>query len=271
MLSRAALVFPQLLHPCKNLLVDNGRLGIGKKPLILWGVMQPLFQLVGFGIGLEVHRTAGVLWPLQYPRDRLWTPLVRLLRQRLSVPLGIVSFNRQNVLSGQQLGNLHGAFSCNAQVENPFDDLGGFLVHNPFLFIHRVFLIPVGRIGAEVFPGVSFGPHNSPDFLAGISGVEVVEQITKRGEIVVPLVAVHAVIDGDIPNIALGKETLGIVAHFQIVPAHAGHILDNDGSDLSRLGQTDHLIPTRTVKGHPGNTIVDEKRGIGETVVSRVL
>ena len=25
------------------------------------------------------------------------------------------------------------------------------------------------------------------------------------------------------------------------------------------------------IKGHPGNTIVDEKRGIGETVVSRVL
>ena len=92
----------------------------------------------------------------------------------------------------------------------------------------------------------------------------VIEQITERGKIVVPLVAVHAVIDGDIPNIALGKETLGIVAHFQIVPAHAGHILDNDGSDLSRLGQTDHLIPIRTVKGHPGNTIADENVGLGK-------
>ena len=67
------------------------------------------------------------------------------------------------------------------------------------------------------------------------------------------------------------KETLGIVAHFQIVPAHAGHILDYDGCDLSHLGQPDHLIPARTVKRHPGNTIVNEKRGIGETVVSRVL
>ena len=122
-----------------------------------------------------------------------------------------------------------------------------------------------------MFPGVSFGPHNSPDFLAGIAGVEVIEQITERGKIVVPLVAVHAVINSDIPNIALAKEALGIVAHFQIVPAHAGHILNDDGFDLSCFDQPDHLIPARTVKGHPGNAVVDEKRGIGETVVSRVL
>ena len=95
----------------------------------------------------------------------------------------------------------------------------------------------------------------------------VIEQITERGEIVVPLVAVHAVIDGDIPNIALSKETLGIVAHFQIVATHAGHILDNDGSDLSCFSQPDHLIPARTVKRHPGNAVVDEKCGIGETAV----
>ena len=88
-LAGATLVLPQLLYSCKNLFVDNGRLGIGKNPLVLWGVMQPFFQLVGLGIGLEVHRAAGVLWSLQYPRNRLGAPLVRFLRQRISVPLGI--------------------------------------------------------------------------------------------------------------------------------------------------------------------------------------
>ena len=128
----------------------------------------------------------------------------------MTVPLGVVSLDGQDTFGSQQFGNLHRAFPRNAQVENPFDDLGGFLVYDPFLFIRRVFLIPVGRIGAEVFPGVSFCPHNGPDFLAGIAGVEVIEQITERGKIIVPFVAVHAVIDGDIPNITLGKETLGI-------------------------------------------------------------
>ena len=57
----------------------------------------------------------------------------------------------------------------------------------------------------------------------------VLEQVAERGEIIVPLVTVHAVIDGDIPNISLGKEALGIAAYFQIVTTHAGHIFDNNG------------------------------------------
>ena len=100
---------------------------------------------------------------------------------------------------------------------------------------------------------------------------DVLEQITERGKIIVPFVAVHAVIDGDIPNIPLSKETLGIVAHFQIVPAHAGHILDNDGSNLSCFGQPDHFIPARTVKCYPRHTIVNEELWIRETVVGCVL
>ena len=47
----AALVLSQLLHPRKDLFVDNGRLGIGENPLVLRRVVQPLFQLVGLGIG----------------------------------------------------------------------------------------------------------------------------------------------------------------------------------------------------------------------------
>lgn len=148
-----------------------------------------------------------------------------------------------------KLGNLHRAFPCNAQVKNPFNNFGGFLFHNLFLFIHWVFLIPIGWISAEVFPGISFVPHSSPDFFAGIAGIEVIEQIAERGKIVVPLVAVHAVINGDIPNIALGKETLGIVAHFQIVAPHAGHIFDNDGFDLSHLA-------SRIISFQPGRSKV---------------
>ena len=30
-------------------------------------VIQSLFQFVGLGMGLEVHRATGVLWPLKIP------------------------------------------------------------------------------------------------------------------------------------------------------------------------------------------------------------
>ena len=75
-----------------------------------------------------------------------------------------------------------------------------------------------------MFSSVSFSTHNGPDSLTGIACIEVIEQIAKSGEIIVPFNAVHTVIDGDIPNVTLRKETLGIVANFQIVPAHAGHV-----------------------------------------------
>ena len=248
LLGRTALVLPQFLYPHKDLFINNGRLCIGENSLVFRDVMQSLFQFVGLRIGLEVHCTAGVLWTLQDPRHRFRVPVMRFFRQRFSGTLGIMCLDCKDVFGSQQLGNLHGAFSRNAQVKNTLDDFGSFLVHNPLLFVRWVFHIPVGRIGTEVFPGVSFGPHNSPNLLAGIARVEVVEQVAKRGKIVVPFVAVHTVIDGDISNITFRKETLGIVAHFQVIPPHAGHIFDNNGLDFPRFCKAYHLIPTGSIE-----------------------
>ena len=99
-----------------------------------------------------------------------------------------------------------------------------------------------------MFPGVALCPHNGADFLAGIAGIKIVEQVTEWGKIVVALVAVHTVVDCDIANIALGKETLGVIADFQIIPPHAGHILDDNRLDLSRFRKTYHLIPAGSIE-----------------------
>lgn len=118
-----------------------------------------------------------------------------------------------------------------------------------------------------MFSGIPFGAHNGPDFFTGIAGIEVVEQIAKRGEIIVPFVTVNTVIDGNIPNITFRKEILDIVADFQIVPSHVEHIFDNDAFDFSDLGQPDHFIPARPIKRYPGHSIVNEKCRIGETII----
>ena len=72
----------------------------------------------------------------------------------------------------------------------------------------------VGRVAAKMFHGVVLCTHNRTDFFAGIAGIEIVEQIAKRGKIVVAFVAVHTAVDGDIQYIALSEETLGVVANF---------------------------------------------------------
>lgn len=100
---------------------------------------------------------------------------------------------------------------------------------------------------------------------------DVLEQVAKRGKIVVPFVAVHTVIDGDISNITFRKETLGIVAHFQVIPPHAGHIFDNNGLDFPRFCKAYHLIPTGSIESDTGNTVINEKCGIGKMIVRCVF
>lgn len=57
-----------------------------------------------------------------------------------------------------------------------------------------------------MFPGVAHCPNNGADSFAGVTGMKIVEQIAKRSKIFVSFVAVHAAVDGEIPNITLGKE-----------------------------------------------------------------
>ena len=80
---------------------------------------------------------------------------------------------------------------------------------------------------------------------------DVLEQIAKRRKIIVAFVAVHPVIDGNVANISLGKETLGVVAHFQIVAPHTGHILDDNRLDLSHFRKAYHLVPAWPIERNP--------------------
>ena len=47
---------------------------------------------------------------------------------------------------------------------------------------------------------------------------DVLHHIPEGTEIILPVVAVHAVIDGDEADIMLRKIVVGVFAHFQIVP-----------------------------------------------------
>ena len=100
---------------------------------------------------------------------------------------------------------------------------------------------------------------------------DVLEQVAEWGKIVVALVTVHTVVDCDIPYIALGKETLGVVADFQIIPPHAGHILDDNRFDLSRFRKPYHLIPAGSIESYPRNAIVNEKSWIWKAIVLCIL
>ena len=71
----------------------------------------------------------------------------------------------------------------------------------------------------------------------------VLEQVSERGKIIIAFVAVYAVVDCDIANITLGKETLCVIADFQLITPHAGHILYDNGLDLPGFRKSYHFIP----------------------------
>ena len=55
------------------------------------------------------------------------------------------------------------------------------------------------------------------------------------------------------------------------IPPHAGHILDDNRLDFSHFRKAYHLIPAGSVESYPGNTVVNKKGWVGETVVCCVL
>ena len=98
-LCRAAFVCPQFLYPLEYLFFNNCRLRVGKDTVIFRRILQTLFQLVGFGVGLEIDRTPGIFRTFQYPRYGFVIPTIEIIRHRLSVTLCIVGFDCQHPVS----------------------------------------------------------------------------------------------------------------------------------------------------------------------------
>ena len=92
---------------------------------ILRLVWNPLFQLVGLGVGLEIAGASGVFLPFQNPDDGLIAPAIRVLGQRLSLTAGIQRLGRENLTPFKNPRNLLRAFAVNAEVKDALDNRGG--------------------------------------------------------------------------------------------------------------------------------------------------
>ena len=118
---------------------------------------------------------------------------------------------------------------------------------------------------------ISFDLHHCSYLLACVLGVPFVDDIPKRGELVIPLLAVHTIIHGDKVNIMLREHDLRVHAYLQIVTAKPGHILDDDPFDDTSLNIRDHLLEARAVEGSAGNSVVDIETDIFPTMVKSIL
>ena len=139
-------------------------------------------QLIGFGIGLEITGTAGVLHPFQNTRNRLTNPMVRALRHFLTLfwvrmvfrLFGIQRLGSQHLILLQYTGNLFRPLAVNGQVKDALDYWGGILVNDPMVFIGWVSAIAIGRLSQMLAAG-AFLTEYDPDFFAGVPWIPFVE------------------------------------------------------------------------------------------------
>ena len=107
------------------------------------------------------------------------------------------------------------------KVKDFLDNPAGFHINNNGVLDFGMSDIPKGHIGKGAFSCGKLGMKCSLDLAACVLGQPFVEQILERNEIGQALVAVHAVGNGDQPNIVEREKFLGQLADLNVVSPQA--------------------------------------------------
>ena len=117
----------------------------------------------------------------------------------------------------------------------------------------------------------SFGLQNSTNLPAGVFCIEIIEQATHRGEIIISFGGIHAIVDGNEADILHGEGHFQVLAYLQIIPSKAAQVLDDDGSHLTRFHQGQQLLHSRAVEVGSGISIIDEELSVPKAVILRIF
>ena len=162
--------------------------------------------------------------------------------------------------------------SLDGQPENPAHYPGGILVNQPAIFILRVFAVTVNGVVGGMLALHAPCMENSGDFSAAIPDIPLVHDVQKRRELTAfPVLAVHAVGDGDKANALLSEHDFRVKPDLQIIAPDAAHVLDNDRVDSAIINPGNHLFPPRAVKAAARPSVVGEVGKIGKTVLPCVV
>ena len=175
----------------------------------------------------------------------------------------------QDLLSGQDPGDLVGPFPGGAQFEDPAYHRSSRLVRYDFFGLCVLFPVAVGRFGAKSFPAFRLHLFDGTYLFAGVLGVELVGPVSDRVEVVAALhQGVHTVIDRDKPDALLREVELRQLAHLQVFPPQAAEILDDQGFHLAVLNHLHDLLPRGPVEVGPGVTVVGQKQSVVKSIFS---
>ena len=139
--------------------------------------------------------------------------------------------------------------------------IGGHGIDHPKPGIVRVFDIAIGRWGQRN-PGVAFHLIDDPALLGDVLGVVLIHYVFERGEVILALVAVHAIGHGHQPHIMKREKLLGELTHLNVVAAQPGQVFDEHRRDIPGLDCGDHFLKAGALHGGAGDTVIHEKDGV---------
>ena len=263
----------KLLHQGEGFPVDDGGMRVLEDLPFLRRTLDFLLVLEGLGGATEIYRIAAVFLFTEDVSNCGRPPVVRYGGWLAAIPADIAPMlrRRRHFGSFQSFGDLRGTEAVHAPSKDLAHSLGCFLIHDPAVFVFRVFHVAVWRVSIEVFPCFPFGLHHSADFLACIFCIPLVDDVPKRGKLVVALLTVHSIVDSNKVNIVLREHDLSIHSHLQDVTAQTGHILENDPLDNTCFKVRNHFLEPRAVKGGAGDAIVNIKTDILPAMVKGIL
>ncbi|EQE41362.1 hypothetical protein QEY_0554 [Clostridioides difficile CD165] len=245
--------------------INNSLVNIEEDRPVFLRVFDPALHLVGFGVAFEVDDIAAILLRGKDFLDRGMAPLGRLQGTFGTAPACTLAApvvgGVDDTISAESGGSFGQPVPLQRHAVDTAHHIGGHGIDHPKPGIVRVFDIAIGRWGQRN-PGVAFHLIDDPALLGDVLGVVLIHYVFERGEVILALVAVHAIGHGHQPHIMKREKLLGELTHLNVVAAQPGQVFDEHRRDIPGLDCGDHFLKAGALHGGAGDTVIHEKDGV---------
>lgn len=169
---KLSLVFAKLLHQIIIFLWNYCLVRVFKDCPILFGIINLFLALVGFCSGSEINRVTHIFKLFKQIRYRSLCPAIRFDTSNVS---RFLQFNicgrRKNFILSQYSRNLRRTISVNAKLKYSADNLCGFLVNLPYIFVRFWLFVAVRRNCSERLSRQTLSLENCLNLLWAVTGI----------------------------------------------------------------------------------------------------
>ena len=213
-----------LLGQLPGFRINNGLVGVLKDQPVGRVIFYPLIPVGLFG-GTEIDGVPHILRLGQHGTDREAVPVIGaagvhgVLPAASAVACQIIG-GALHLFLCEYLGNLMGAVPLHRKPEDPPHHGGGFLVHQPVVFVLRVFFVAIDGVVGGGLARLSLDTVCCRNLFGLVTQIPFVHDIEKGGKLAAVLfLAVNVIGDSNKMNPILPEHYLGVKAGLQVVSA----------------------------------------------------